>query len=142
MKKFLQWIKSPASDFALFVILLVLANIAFKNVHLRFDITQQGSYSLSEASKRTVKTLTEPLSVKVFFSDNLPTGYSKVYQYVKDILVEYKGAANKNFSYTFFDMNKPENQSRLRSAPDSNSGSKEQRSWFQAGLDGACNYLR
>ena len=80
MKKFLQWIKSPASDFALFVILLVLANIAFKNVHLRFDITQQGSYSLSEASKRTVKTLTEPLSVKVFFSDNLPPGYSMVYQ--------------------------------------------------------------
>ena len=110
MKKFLQWIKSPASDFALFVILLVLANIAFKNAHLRFDITQQGAYSLSEASKRTVKTLTEPLSVKVFFSDNLPTGYSKVYQYVKDILVEYKGAANRNFSYTFFDMNKPENQ--------------------------------
>ena len=46
MKKFLQWIKSPASDFALFVILLVLANIAFKNAHLRFDITQQGAYSL------------------------------------------------------------------------------------------------
>lgn len=110
MKKFLDWIKSPASDFVLFVILLILANIAFHNSHLRFDITKQNSYSLSQASKNTVKTLTQPLSVKVFFSDNLPTGYSKVSTYVKDILVEYKGAANKNFSYSFFDMNKQENQ--------------------------------
>lgn len=110
MKKFLHWIKSPASDFALFVILLILVNIAFHNAHLRFDITQQGAKSLSQASKQTVKTLTEPLSVNVFFSDNLPTEYSKVEQNIKDILAEYKNAANKNFSYTFFDMSKPENQ--------------------------------
>lgn len=110
MKKILHWIKSPASDFALFVILLILVNIAFHNAHLRFDITQQGAKSLSQASKQTVKTLTEPLSVNVFFSDNLPTEYSKVEQNIKDILAEYKNAANKNFSYTFFDMSKPENQ--------------------------------
>ena len=29
---------------------------------------------------------------------------------LKDILVEYKGSANKNFSYEFFDMSKPENE--------------------------------
>lgn len=109
MKKIIDWLKSPKSDFVLFIALLVLANIAFHNVHLRFDITKQHSYSLSQASKRTVKTLTEPLTVNVFFSDNLPTTYTKVYQYIKDILVEYKGAANKNFNINFFDMNKPEN---------------------------------
>lgn len=110
MKRFIDWIKSPKSDFALFVVLLILANVAFRNAHFRFDITKQSSYSLSDASKRTVKTLTEPLSVKVFFSENLPTSYSGVYQYVKDILVEYAGVGNKNFSYTLFDMNKAENQ--------------------------------
>ncbi|MCR5402126.1 MAG: Gldg family protein [Treponema sp.] len=110
MKKFLEWLKSPKSDFALLIIVLILACIAGHNAHLRLDITSQRSYSLSEASKRTVRTLTEPLSVKVFFSDNLPTGYSKVQTYVKDILIEYKGAANKNFSYTIYDMDKPENQ--------------------------------
>lgn len=110
MKKFLNWLKSPSSDFALFIILLILANVALHNSHLRFDITKQHTYSLSKASKEIVGTLTEPLSVNVFFSDNLPTTYSSVYQYVKDILIEYKGAANKNFSYTLFDMDKAENQ--------------------------------
>ena len=111
MKKFLNWIKSPSSDFALFIILLILANIAGRNAFLRFDLTNQGSYSISEVSKQTVETLTEPLSVKVFFSDNLPSPYNATAQYVKDILVEYKGAANNNFTYSFFDMNKSENQS-------------------------------
>lgn len=111
MKKFLNWIKSPSSDFALFIILLILANIAGRNAFLRFDLTNQGSYSISEVSKQTVETLTEPLSVKVFFSDNLPSPYNATAQYIKDILVEYKGAANNNFSYSFFDMNKSENQS-------------------------------
>lgn len=109
MKKFLNWIKSPSSDFALFIILLILANIAGHNAFLRFDLTNQGSYSISQVSKQTVSTLTEPLSVKVFFSDNLPSPYNAVAQYVKDILVEYKGAANNNFSYSFIDMNKTEN---------------------------------
>ena len=46
MKKFLNWIKSPSSDFALFIILLILANIAGHNAFLRFDLTNQGSYSI------------------------------------------------------------------------------------------------
>lgn len=109
MKKFIDWLKSPKSDFALLVIVLILSCIVMHNAHFRFDITKQRSYSLSEASKQTVKTLTEPLSVSVFFSDNLPSGYSKVSTYVKDLLAEYKGAANRNFSYTIYDMDKPEN---------------------------------
>lgn len=110
MKKIFDWLKSPKSDFVLFVLILILANFASRNAFLRFDLTSQGSYSISPASKNTVKTLTEPLSVKVFFSDNLPAPYNTVSQYVKDILVEYKGAANRNFSYQFFNMKKPENQ--------------------------------
>lgn len=110
MKKIIEWLKSPKSDFVLFVLILLLANFASRNAFLRFDLTSQGSYSISPASKNTVKTLTEPLSVKVFFSDNLPAPYNTVSQYVKDILVEYKGNANRNFSYQFFNMKKPENQ--------------------------------
>ena len=114
MNKFVKWLKSSASDFVLFVLILVLANIAGRKAFLRFDLTSQGSYSISPASRNTVKTLTEPLSVKVFFSDNLNAPYSSVYQYIKDILVEYKSAANDNFSYEFVDMKKPDNEKLAR----------------------------
>ncbi len=109
MKKFLNWLKSPKSDFALFIIVLILANLAAHNAFLRFDLTQPKSYSLSKASRQLVKTLEEPLSIRVFFDDNLPSPYSAVAQYVKDILVEYKGAANKNLTVTYMDMSKEQN---------------------------------
>ena len=114
MKKIIQWLKGPKSDFILFVIFLVLLNIAGHKAFLRFDLTAPKSYSLSKASKSLVKNLDSPLSVRVFFSDNLPSTYSSVSQYVKDILDEYKGAANKNFSVSYMDMSKPENEELAR----------------------------
>lgn len=114
MKKILNWLKGPKSDFILFVIFLVLLNLVGHRAFVRFDLTAPKSYSLSKASKTLVKNIDEPLSVRVFFSDNLPSTYSNVYQYIKDILVEYKGAANKNFTVSYMDMSKPENEELAR----------------------------
>lgn len=110
MKKFINWITGPKSDFVLLIILLVLINLVGANSFFRLDLTSPKSYSLSQSSKEVVKNLEEPLSVKVFFSNNLPSPYNTVEQYLEDILVEYKGSANKNFSYEFFDMDKTENE--------------------------------
>lgn len=110
MKKFINWITGPKSDFVLLIILLVLINLVGANSFFRLDLTSPKSYSLSQSSKEVVKNLEEPLSVKVFFSNNLPSPYNTVEQYLEDILVEYKGSGNKNFSYEFFDMDKPENE--------------------------------
>ncbi len=114
MKKIMKWLKSPKSDFILFVIFLVLLNLVGYRSFLRFDLTAPKSYSLSKASKTLVKNLDAPLSVRVFFSDNMPATYSSVPQYIKDILVEYNSAANKNFSVSYMDMSKPENERLAR----------------------------
>ena len=114
MKKFIQYLKSPKSDILLFILLLIFANLVASRAFFRIDLTEPKSYSLSKGSAQVVQTLEEPLSVKVFFSDNLNAPYSSVYQYIKDILVEYKGKANGNFSYEFVDMKKPENEKIAR----------------------------
>ena len=108
--RFVQWLISPKSDFVLLVIALLLLNIVALNGFFRLDLTSSRSYSLSKSSKQLVKTLEEPLCVKVFFSSGLPAPYNTIEQYLKDILVEYKGAANKNFSYEFYNMDKEESQ--------------------------------
>ena len=61
MKKILKWLKSPKSDFILFVIFLILLNLAGHKAFLRFDLTAPKSYSLSKASKTVVKNLDAPL---------------------------------------------------------------------------------
>lgn len=110
MKKFIAWIKSPSSDFALVIIFLILANLVGSRAFFRIDLTSSKSYSLSPASKQLVRTLGEPLSVSVFFSNDLPAPYNNVAQYVRDVLVEYKGSANSNFSYNIYDMNNKQNE--------------------------------
>ena len=106
MKKILQWLKSPKSDFILFVFFLVLLNIAGHKAFVRFDLTAPKSYSLSKASKTLVKNLDEPVAIRVFFDKNLPAQYSAIAQYVEDLLDEYKRAANKNFSVSIMDPSK------------------------------------
>lgn len=110
----LSWLRSPRSDIWLFVIVVVLLNLVASRAFLRFDLTASRSYSLSRASKETVRMLDEPLGIKVFFSDNLPYPYSGVKQYVQDILSEYQMAAKGNFTCEFFDMDSPENQNLAR----------------------------
>ena len=114
MKKIINWLKSTKSDFALFIIFLILLNAVSYNAYVRIDLTNAKSYSLSKESKNLVKNLEQPLSVRVFFDDNLPSPYNSVSQYVKDILVEYKGAGNKNFSVSYMDMSKDENTELAR----------------------------
>lgn len=110
MKKFLAWLKNPKSDFVLFIIVLVLLNLVGQRAFFRVDLTSARSYSLSDASVQVMKSLDQPLTAKVFFSDNLPSPYNTVDQYLKDLLVEYKGNSGRKFTYEFFDMNKPENE--------------------------------
>ncbi len=114
MKKFINWLKSTKSDFALFIIFLIFLNAVSYNAYVRIDLTNAKSYSLSKESKNLVKNLEQPLSVRVFFDDNLPSPYNSVSQYVKDILLEYKGAGNKNFSVSYMDMSKDENTELAR----------------------------
>ncbi|MCQ2611691.1 MAG: Gldg family protein [Treponema sp.] len=113
MKKILEniaaWIKSPKSDRPLLVVAIILLNLVSIRGFVRFDLTQQKSFSLTKMSRQFVASIEQPLSIKVFFSDNLPSPYNFVSQYLKDLLVEYKASANKNFSYTFYDMDKEEN---------------------------------
>lgn len=108
MKKIISWLKNSKSDFALFIIFLILLNFVSYNAYVRLDLTAAKSYSLSKESKNLVKNLEQPLSVRVFFDDNLPSPYNSVSQYVKDVLAEYKGAGNKNFSVSYMDMSKNE----------------------------------
>lgn len=111
MKRVIDWVKSPKSDRVLFIAAVVLLNLVCNKAYLRLDLTRSKSYSLSPASAALVRTLPERLSCRVYFSSNLPARYAAVKQYLNDLLVEYKGAANKNFSYTFVDMQGGEGES-------------------------------
>ena len=110
MKKLIAWLKSPSSDFLLFILILIMLNLVASRSFFRVDLTRQKAFSLSRASKELVSSLDEPLAVSVFFSDSLPSPYNTARQYLSDLLTEYAGASRGNFSYSFYNMNNVENQ--------------------------------
>jgi ABC-2 type transport system permease protein len=91
--------------FFIYLVILVLINIAGITLFFRLDLTQNRIYSLSEVSKKVVGTLSEPLIINVFFTKNLPAPHNYTEQYLHDLLEEYAVHANRHFRYHFYDVN-------------------------------------
>ena len=51
-----------------------------------------------------VSTLSEPLTINVFFTRNLPPPHNQTERYLRDLLEEYAIRANKYFNYRFYDV--------------------------------------
>jgi ABC-type uncharacterized transport system involved in gliding motility auxiliary subunit len=90
--------------FGLYLLLVVLINIAAQSVFVRWDLTENNIYSLSPVSKEVVASLSEPLTIKAFFSQELPPPYNTHKQYFRDILQEYAQNANQNFNYELIEI--------------------------------------
>lgn len=94
--------------FGLYLIVIILINIVGLTLFFRVDLTSNGLYSLSRASKEAVSILKEPLTINVFFTENLPAPYNNVERYLRDLLEEYEIHANKYLSYRFYDVSAQE----------------------------------
>ena len=88
------------------VIIIVLINLVGRLLYFKLDLTENDSYSLSEISEDVVSNLADPLNVKIFFSDNLPSPYNSVQRYLYDLMIEYAEAGNENFNYEIVDVEK------------------------------------
>ncbi len=86
----------------LYIVVVVMINLVGVNLFTRVDLTANKVYSLSPASKEAVATLSEPLTLKILFSANLPAPYNGVERYIHDLLQEYALAGNHYFNYQFF----------------------------------------
>ncbi|MDY6793534.1 MAG: Gldg family protein [Thermodesulfobacteriota bacterium] len=98
--------------FFIYLIVIVLINLAGTTLFFRLDLTKNGTYSISKASQKVVSTLSEPLTIKVFFTKNLPAPNNNTEQYLHDLLEEYSIFANQHFNYTFYDVSPDEGDIR------------------------------
>jgi ABC-2 type transport system permease protein len=94
--------------FMAYVIVAILINVAGMTLFFRADLTDGKVYSISEASRRAVSTLSEPLTIKVFFTKNLPAPYNNTERYLQDLLKEYGNHGNRYFNYRFYDVSAEE----------------------------------
>jgi ABC-2 type transport system permease protein len=102
------FIKEHYFKFILYITVIVLVNIVGLTLFFRADLTKNGIYSLSDASKDAVATLSEPLSINVFFSSDLPAPHNNTERYLRDLLEEYAASAGRLFNYTFYNVSSKE----------------------------------
>jgi ABC-type uncharacterized transport system involved in gliding motility auxiliary subunit len=96
------------AKFVIYLVVVVLVNIAAVTLFFRIDVTANRVYSISAASRQVVNTLTEPLTINVFFTRNLPAPHNNTERYLRDLLEEYAIYANRYFNYRFFDVSAEE----------------------------------
>ena len=94
--------KKEITRFALYALVVILLNIALQTIFFRLDLTRNDSYSLTDISKEMVSELEEPLTVKIYITENLPYPYNNLEQNIRDILSEYSLAGNRNFNYDIY----------------------------------------
>ena len=101
--------------FIIYVLVIVLLNVAGLTLFFRLDLTENRIYSLSKASQKVVRTLSEPLTINVFFTKNLPAPYNNVERYLRDLLGEYAIHSNMYFNFRFYNVS-PEAEGAAASA--------------------------
>jgi len=85
------------------LVILVLLNIVSIRIFGRLDATKNRVFTLSEASKDLVRGLDDKVTIKAYFTEDLPAPYNNNRREVLDQLNEYKAYARGNLQYDFID---------------------------------------
>lgn len=103
------------------LILGILIAVNFISVRLfgRMDLTDQKVYTLSEASKNLVRSLDDRVTIKAYFTEDLPAPYNNNRRATLDILNEYRAYAGGNLQFEFINPEgeKAEQEAREQGIP-------------------------
>lgn len=83
--------------------IIILLNILSDRFFLRLDVTEDNRYTLSEATKDILRDLQEPVTIKAYFSEELPPQLLQARKEFTDLLVEYARRSNGMVMYEFID---------------------------------------
>jgi len=94
----------------LVIAIVIIVNLLAEHFYLRLDLTEDHQYTLSAATKDILRNLKEPVTVKAYFSKNLPAPYLKTRSDFQEMLVEYGRISGNMLAYEFINPNDNEQQ--------------------------------
>ena len=90
---------------AIFFAILIVANLISSKLFFRLDFTADKRYTLSEATKSTLNSLDDVITVTAYFSEDLPPQLLGTRKDFRDLLEEYAKRSNGNLVYEFINPN-------------------------------------
>ena len=95
----------------LIIAIIVTVNVFSLYVFKRFDLTKTQAFTLSRATRNVIDDLDEPITIRLFFSRNLPAHLNNVRNYVRDLLQEYQTYSRGRVRFEFIN---PDSEERFR----------------------------
>ncbi len=81
--------------------IVVLVNVISIRLFGRIDLTAEKVYTLADASRSIVGSLDDRVTVKAYFTEDLPAPYNNNRRATLDILNEYKAYSDGNLQFDF-----------------------------------------
>jgi gliding-associated putative ABC transporter substrate-binding component GldG len=85
--------------------IIIMVNVLSRRYFIRWDLTQGNQYTLSNATKDILRNLEDPVTVKAYFSKDLPPNIAETRRDFQDILIEYGNVSRGNLDYEFVSPN-------------------------------------
>ncbi|MBX2816440.1 MAG: Gldg family protein [Saprospiraceae bacterium] len=85
--------------------IVILLNVLSKQLFFRWDVTQGKQYTLSKATKDILKNLDDPVTIKAYFSEDLPPNIASTRRDFQDMLIEYANLSKGDVDYEFVNPN-------------------------------------
>ena len=85
--------------------IVILLNVLSKQLFFRLDLTEGKQYTLSKATKDILKNLEDPVTIKAYFSDDLPPNVAKTKRDFQEMLIEYSNLSKGDVDYEFVNPN-------------------------------------
>lgn len=81
--------RTPIISALLIIAILVMINLLANRFYFRLDFTEERQYTLSDATLKMIDNLEAPVTVKAYFSADLPPNFLRAREQFKELLVEY-----------------------------------------------------
>lgn len=102
---------------ALVAVILIVVNIIANSFNSHIDLTEEGRFTLTEPTKRLVKTVKDPVLVRVLLDGKFPAGFKRLQSATREILEDLhklNGVIEYKFEDPSVDGNDEERKNRFQ----------------------------
>lgn len=89
--------------FGIGVVALILLNVIANRYFFRIDLTEEKRYTITDATKETLKNLEDVVYVEVYLEGSFPSGFKRLQNAVREMLEEFRMYGGGNIQYEFID---------------------------------------
>lgn len=94
------------------VLVILLFNVANTQYFLRLDFTADKRFTMSPATKSMLANIKDPVIVEVFLDGDLPSGFERLQNAMRETLDEFGTYSGNNVIYKFTDPNAATDQKK------------------------------